>query len=249
MASRAATPEVSKKGKLDAWERARVDEFVEAVKQRKLSVAKGQLARRLRHHVNMQRSQEFYEKLVSRRKLNTLLGPFLAPRTKRSRIAATIAATISANTKAKATPMTTTKAVTLRPDGGSTGQSSPPSLRASSSNSRVSSPRDAPGAAPPAFRLPPAAVKSIVRVAAEEDSESSEDEETRMQKRMKAFAEDASPSTSPTSPSSTSSADAAKPLLQRVACGPASSSIHTAASAKTEAAVLLASLHRATRMA
>jgi len=69
-----------KKGKLDAWERTLTDEFVAAVKQRRVVVSKGNLARALRQHVNLERHQDFYEKLVSRRKLNTVLAPYLAPR-------------------------------------------------------------------------------------------------------------------------------------------------------------------------
>ena len=63
-----------KKGKMDSWERDLVEAFIKQVKSGQLHVVKGGLARSMRKYVNSQRHQEFYEKLVSRRKLNTALG-------------------------------------------------------------------------------------------------------------------------------------------------------------------------------
>ena len=75
-----------KKGKLEPWERKLTDDFVAAVKARRVTVARGDLARHLRAFVNTARHQEFYEKLVSRRKLNVVLAEYLTPRRgKRSR--------------------------------------------------------------------------------------------------------------------------------------------------------------------
>lgn len=62
-----------------------VDEFVKAVRSRRLTVAKGDLARALQDYVNPGRSREFFEKLVSRRQLNQTLATFLAPRVPRKR--------------------------------------------------------------------------------------------------------------------------------------------------------------------
>lgn len=57
--------------------------FGQQVRQRKIKVAKGELARELRVYVNGDRSQEFYEKLVSRRGLNKEMNHLLLPRKKR----------------------------------------------------------------------------------------------------------------------------------------------------------------------
>ena len=69
-----------RRGKLDSWERERVDDFVDAVKQGRVQVARGDLARQLRDWVNRDRPQMFYEKLVSRRHLNQKLGRLLHTR-------------------------------------------------------------------------------------------------------------------------------------------------------------------------
>ena len=71
------------KGKMLPWERARVAEFVGAVRAKQLVVARGDLARCLRAHVNPERPQLFYEKLISRKRLNQELGELLAPRKQR----------------------------------------------------------------------------------------------------------------------------------------------------------------------
>ncbi len=68
------------KGKMEGWERVKVNEFVDAVKARHIIVSRGELARELRSFVNMARPQLFYEKLISRKRLNQELGPLLAPR-------------------------------------------------------------------------------------------------------------------------------------------------------------------------
>jgi len=71
------------KGKMRPFERDRVLEFVRQIKGREIKVAKGDLARSLQVAINAQRPREFYEKLISRRKLNKSLGPFLMPRVPR----------------------------------------------------------------------------------------------------------------------------------------------------------------------
>lgn len=58
--------------------------FVGAVESGRLLVARGELARDLRAGVNASRPKEFFEKLVSRRKLNQRLGGLLQPRRMRS---------------------------------------------------------------------------------------------------------------------------------------------------------------------
>jgi len=60
--------------------------FVEAVIAKRFLVARGELSRDLRSAVNTARPKEFYEKLVSRRKLNQSLGPILQPRRMRSEV-------------------------------------------------------------------------------------------------------------------------------------------------------------------
>lgn len=72
-----------RKGKLDAAERARVDFFLRAVIRGQLVVYKGELAKQLRDFVNQDRAQSFYEKLISRRKLNQSLSPLLQQRRQR----------------------------------------------------------------------------------------------------------------------------------------------------------------------
>eukprot|EP01138_Halocafeteria_seosinensis_P010939 gb/GECG01011173.1/.p1 GENE.gb/GECG01011173.1/~~gb/GECG01011173.1/.p1 ORF type:complete len:471 (+),score=55.36 gb/GECG01011173.1/:1-1413(+) len=72
-----------RKGKLEPWEREKVEEFVKAVQEGRVKVAKGELARELRDYVNGERSQEFYEKLVSRRGLNKQMNHLLLPRKRR----------------------------------------------------------------------------------------------------------------------------------------------------------------------
>jgi hypothetical protein len=72
---------IKSQGKLDAWEKRRVDEFVQHVQHERVWVAKGDLARQLRAFVNPERPQVFYEKLISRRNLNQRLRKKLsAPR-------------------------------------------------------------------------------------------------------------------------------------------------------------------------
>jgi len=68
------------KGKMEGWERLKVNEFVDSVRARHIIVSRGELARELRSFVNMARPQLFYEKLISRKRLNQELGPLLAPR-------------------------------------------------------------------------------------------------------------------------------------------------------------------------
>lgn len=74
----------SRKGKLDADERARVKFFLQQVIAGKLVVYKGELAKQLRDFVNPDRAQSFYEKLISRRKLNHTLLPLLQQRRQRA---------------------------------------------------------------------------------------------------------------------------------------------------------------------
>lgn len=74
-----------RKGKLEEWEKQRVDAMVTKVKQGSMPVARGDLARALQLYVNPYRQRDFYEKLVSRRRLNAVLSPFLGPKVKRAR--------------------------------------------------------------------------------------------------------------------------------------------------------------------
>lgn len=96
---------VRTRGKLEAWERDQVDAFVSDLTAGRITVMRGDLAKELRAFVNAQVSQEpyvtshasvtlpaprcasprqrplnFFEKLVSRRKLNTQLAGFLTDR-------------------------------------------------------------------------------------------------------------------------------------------------------------------------
>ena len=75
----------SRKGKLEPAERERVEEFIARVKTGELNVTKGELAKAMRLYVcsGMERSQEFFEKLVSRRGLNKTMKHLLLPRRKR----------------------------------------------------------------------------------------------------------------------------------------------------------------------
>jgi len=73
----------ARKGKLDTAERARVEFFLQAVVTGTMVVFKGELAKQLRDFVNADRAQSFYEKLISRRKLNQTLGPLLQQRRQR----------------------------------------------------------------------------------------------------------------------------------------------------------------------
>ncbi len=72
----------SRKGKLEPSERERVEEFIARVKGGELQVTKGELAKAMRLYVcpGMERSQEFFEKLVSRRGLNKAMKHLLLPR-------------------------------------------------------------------------------------------------------------------------------------------------------------------------
>lgn len=74
----------SRKGKLEPAERERVEEFISRVRGGELKVSKGELAKAMRLYVcpSMERSQEFFEKLVSRRGLNKSMGHLLLPRRK-----------------------------------------------------------------------------------------------------------------------------------------------------------------------
>jgi len=60
-----------------------VDRFVQSVKTGVIKVAKGDLARSLQFAVNPKRQREFFEKLISRRKLNRILGQYLTPKVPR----------------------------------------------------------------------------------------------------------------------------------------------------------------------
>lgn len=61
-----------------------VDSFVAGVKSGSIVVPKGSLARMLQEHVNKSRHITFFEKLVSRRKLNQELASLFAPREPRT---------------------------------------------------------------------------------------------------------------------------------------------------------------------
>jgi hypothetical protein len=74
----------TRKGKLDAAERDRVDFVIDKIVSGELVVYRGELARQLRSFVNPQRQQSFYEKLISRRKLNQRLSPLFWKRAQRS---------------------------------------------------------------------------------------------------------------------------------------------------------------------
>lgn len=78
--SRASEEAVRTRGKLDHTERALVSDFVRRVEARVIRVARGELARELRAYVNPSRSKMFFEKLISRRKLNQRLGGLLMGR-------------------------------------------------------------------------------------------------------------------------------------------------------------------------
>lgn len=75
------------KGKMDREERSRADAFADAVKTGRLAVRRGDLAASLQAYVNPSRPREFFEKLVSRRRLNIVLGPYLSGRMPRVRAA------------------------------------------------------------------------------------------------------------------------------------------------------------------
>jgi len=64
-------------------ERGRVTEFVASVLDGRLRVRKGDLARELREFINPMRPPEFFEKLVSRRRLNDVLAAVLGPKVSR----------------------------------------------------------------------------------------------------------------------------------------------------------------------
>jgi hypothetical protein len=68
------------RGKMEIGERRKVDDFLEMVKAGSRIVRMGDLAKELREFVNPIRPLEFFEKLVSRRKLNVLLRPHLVRR-------------------------------------------------------------------------------------------------------------------------------------------------------------------------
>lgn len=71
------------KGRMSPAERARVTEFVASVLDGRLRVRKGDLARELREFINPMRPPEFFEKLVSRRRLNDVLAAVLGPKVSR----------------------------------------------------------------------------------------------------------------------------------------------------------------------
>lgn len=71
------------KGRMTAPEKQAVDDFVSGVLAGELRVHKGDLARDLREFVNPRRPPEFFEKLVSRRNLNSVLAAVLAPKISR----------------------------------------------------------------------------------------------------------------------------------------------------------------------
>eukprot|EP01138_Halocafeteria_seosinensis_P005055 gb/GECG01005168.1/.p1 GENE.gb/GECG01005168.1/~~gb/GECG01005168.1/.p1 ORF type:complete len:326 (+),score=39.02 gb/GECG01005168.1/:1-978(+) len=79
------TNTVKRKGKMDEWERLRLERFIEEVKSGVLSLSKGNLARTLLEYINPERDITFYEKLVSRRRLNSELAPFMGPRLAKTR--------------------------------------------------------------------------------------------------------------------------------------------------------------------
>ena len=68
------------RGKLDSLEKSKLDEFIHKVKTRQVMVVRGELAKELREFVAPKRSQEFFEKLISRRHLNKVLADFLVVR-------------------------------------------------------------------------------------------------------------------------------------------------------------------------
>ncbi|KAA0174011.1 hypothetical protein FNF27_04572 [Cafeteria roenbergensis] len=68
---------------VQAEERGRVTEFVASVLDGRLRVRKGDLARELREFINPMRPPEFFEKLVSRRRLNDVLAAVLGPKVSR----------------------------------------------------------------------------------------------------------------------------------------------------------------------
>jgi hypothetical protein len=72
-------------GKLSAEERSRLEDFISFVQTSRIVVHRGDLSRALRDYINTKRSREFFEKLVSRRNLNHILGGFLAPRLPRKK--------------------------------------------------------------------------------------------------------------------------------------------------------------------
>lgn len=76
---------VKRKGKMDEWERQLLDQFVDEVKTGKLRLSRGNLARTLLEYINPMRDITFYEKLVSRRRLNAELNPYMGPRLVKSR--------------------------------------------------------------------------------------------------------------------------------------------------------------------
>lgn len=71
------------KGRMSPAERGRVTEFVASVLDGRLRVRKGDLARELREFINPMRPPEFFEKLVSRRRLNDVLAAVLGPKVSR----------------------------------------------------------------------------------------------------------------------------------------------------------------------
>ena len=64
-------------------ERQSVEDFVARNLSGEMRVRKGDLARELREFVNPRRPPEFFEKLVSRRNLNSVLAGVLAPKVSR----------------------------------------------------------------------------------------------------------------------------------------------------------------------
>lgn len=65
------------KGKLDRRERMLLEEVLQRIEKGDLLVAKGDLAKQLRIHINPDRPVNFFEKLVARKKLNQRLSQLL----------------------------------------------------------------------------------------------------------------------------------------------------------------------------